>query len=351
MNLGLILAKRNRARYLFVSYLPAIFWLLASGTQAVVQASEEYSSPKRVYGHVRDSERHRLSLLGLRGAGVEHLDRGHSSISKFLGAGQLPPTSDLRSGFPEPFDQGQLGSCTANAIVGAAMYTLEEEGISDPGMLSRLYLYYKERSREGDVGEDAGASLADGIYVLHKTGVCLESLWPYSDDGVLFKKRPTTVCNKDASTHRDLDVTKTASVDQDLGVIKAILAQSCPVVMGIQVYSSFESQAVARTGIVPMPKKSEKLLGGHAVVLAGYDDTKNTFLVRNSWGTGWGQAGYFELPYDYVMSPKLASDFWKINKMSDPHLTSSHVERSSGGAAGAGTPSEKGSSKKRKRDD
>lgn len=80
------------------------------------------------------------------------------------------------------------------------------------------------------------------------------------------------------------------------------------------VYESFESQKVASTGIAEMPKKSEKLLGGHAVLGVGYDDAKKTFPVRNSWGPDWGMDGYFTMPYEYLANRNLSDDFWKIVK-------------------------------------
>ncbi len=84
-------------------------------------------------------------------------------------------------------------------------------------------------------------------------------------------------------------------------------------VFGFSVYESFESDSVASTGVVPMPSPNEQLLGGHAVVLVGYDDTKKVWIVRNSWGTNWGQAGYFTMPYAYLTNSNLASDFWTIS--------------------------------------
>jgi C1A family cysteine protease len=88
------------------------------------------------------------------------------------------------------------------------------------------------------------------------------------------------------------------------------------VVFGFTVYSAFESQQVATTGIVPMPSPADQIVGGHAVVLVGYNDAVDRFRVRNSWGTGWGQQGYFELPYLYVTSAQLASDFWVLQTVS-----------------------------------
>jgi C1A family cysteine protease len=103
-------------------------------------------------------------------------------------------------------------------------------------------------------------------------------------------------------------------VTQDLFALKSVLATAQPIVFGFTVYESFESSAVTASGIVPMPAPSERVVGGHAVVLVGYNDAVDRFRVRNSWGTGWGQNGYFEMPYLYVTSGSLASDFWVVQQ-------------------------------------
>ena len=87
-------------------------------------------------------------------------------------------------------------------------------------------------------------------------------------------------------------------------------------VFGFTVYESFESPEVASTGVVPYPKRGESVLGGHAVCIAGYDAARKVFIVRNSYGDQWGKAGYFEMPFKYVTSKSLASDFWVITKTS-----------------------------------
>jgi C1A family cysteine protease len=94
--------------------------------------------------------------------------------------------------------------------------------------------------------------------------------------------------------------------------MKGCLAAGFPFVFGFSVYESFETQAVAKTGVVPMPDKKEKMLGGHAVMAVGYDDSEGRFIVRNSWGPKWGQGGFFTMPYDYLVNQDLAADFWTI---------------------------------------
>ena len=94
--------------------------------------------------------------------------------------------------------------------------------------------------------------------------------------------------------------------------MRICLAEGFPFVFGFTVYESFESQQVSKTGKVYMPKKNEKVLGGHAVLAVGYNDKDKRFTVRNSWGTGWGMKGYFTMPYDYLASRYLSDDFWTI---------------------------------------
>lgn len=216
----------------------------------------------------------------------------------------LPTKVDLRSKFPAIFDQGQLGSCTANALCGVVAY-------DDPKLIgSRLFLYYNERKVENDIPDDAGASLEDGVTCLTKYGLCPETEWVY--DISKFTTKPPDKCYTDALKHKALAV---KHINNDTTSMKTSLANNCPFVVGISVYSSFESDAVARTGMVPMPKPADQLLGGHAVVCVGYDDAKKLWIMRNSWGSDWGDKGYFYLPYNYLVANGLATDLWNITKM------------------------------------
>lgn len=214
-----------------------------------------------------------------------------------------PSIVDLRKKMPPICDQGSLGSCTANAICALTGYN----NLSFDG--SRLFVYYNERVLENTVNEDSGATLEDGINSLKKYGVCKEKLWPY--DIKKFAISPTKSCYDNAKKHLTLQVT---NVMNDITSIKTSLFHGYPLVVGIMVYESFESLVVAKTGIVPMPLPNESLLGGHAVVVVGYDDTKKMWIMRNSWGTSWGINGYFYLPYAYLTST-MASNLWNIIKM------------------------------------
>lgn len=230
-------------------------------------------------------------------------------------ATQVFPTSfDLRTtgNLPPVYNQGQLGSCTANSVAAIFDYTHHKqgEGFMTP---SRLMIYYDERVIEGTVSEDSGAEIRDGIKSVYSTGVCPESEWPYIESK--FAVKPTAQCYTDAIKFESLSY---AHVPQTEFYIKnALVTDVLPISFGFTVFEAFESDEVAETGIVPMPSASDSPIGGHAVVIVGYDDSKNAFLVRNSWGTGWGidGSGYFWLPYNYVLDSSLSSDFWVITKV------------------------------------
>ena len=226
----------------------------------------------------------------------------------------LPSRMDLSRRFPACYDQGSLGSCTANALVAVFQYT-------DHAFFgSRLFLYYNERQRDGDVPDDAGSTLSQGIASLEGAGLSPESCWPYNP--ILFAVKPPLAAYKLAEKHRVILATH---VKQDIVSIKTCLANGLPIVVGISIYASFESREVAATGIVPMPAHGEACLGGHAVVIVGYDDSKNSWIMRNSWGTSWGDDGYFHLPYAYLSDTNLASDLWVVSKTSNLVTSAPHI--------------------------
>jgi C1A family cysteine protease len=223
-------------------------------------------------------------------------------------AAALPRKVDLRPECPPVYDQGELGSCTAHAWAGAIEFLFKKQILPD-FTPSRLAIYYYEREREYDVAEDAGASLTDGAHVVSQHGCPHEDLWPY--DITKFAVEPPAPVAADGLKHLAFGVQQ---VRQNLTTMKAVLASGLLIPIGFTVYESFESDRVANTGIVPMPGHHEKVVGGHAVDLAGYDDSLTSFIVRNSWGTRWGQDGYFQMPYAYLTNPRLASDFWSANR-------------------------------------
>jgi C1A family cysteine protease len=205
------------------------------------------------------------------------------------------------------YNQGQLGSCTANGIAGAIQYDRMKQNLKPDFTPSRLFIYYNERVIEGTVKSDSGAQIRDGIKVVAKEGDCPETEWPYVI--TKFINKPTAQCYKDALKYKAIQYQRVA---QNVNQMKGCLASGYPFVYGFTVYESFESKSVAKTGVVPMPASGEKILGGHCVLAVGYDDAQQRFIARNSWGTTWGLQGYFTVPYAYLTDPNLSSDFWTI---------------------------------------
>jgi C1A family cysteine protease len=219
---------------------------------------------------------------------------------------KLPKKVDLRSKMPKIYDQGQLGSCTANAIGAAFEFGQLKQGQKD-FMPSRLFIYYNERAMEGTVDTDSGAMIRDGMKSVANAGVCTEDTWPY--DVSQFTTKPPGKAYTEAKKHQALVYRRVLG---QLHQMQGCLAQGYPFVFGFSVYESFMSPDVATTGKVPLPPRGEQLIGGHAVLAVGYDDAIQSFIVRNSWGTRWGVKGYCTMPYAYLTDPQLARDFWAV---------------------------------------
>jgi C1A family cysteine protease len=224
-------------------------------------------------------------------------------------SGTLPDNVDMRSAMSRVEDQGQLGSCTANAWVGAVEY-LDKAKDKKYSNWSRLFLYYNERALHGNQRRDSGAEIRDGAKALAKQGICLETHWKY--DVKKFAMKPPDKCYTEGLTHQALEYSR---VDQNEQAMLSALAQGNPIVLGFTVYESFESDAVAKNGMVPMPGAKEKVLGGHAVLAVGYDRPKKLFIIRNSWGSKWADKGYCYFPFEYLLDGDLAEDFWIIQTL------------------------------------
>lgn len=219
----------------------------------------------------------------------------------------LPTHVDLRPTCSPVENQGDLGSCTANALAGALEFLERKDHVSFIDM-SRLFIYYNERVIEGTVKSDSGAMIRDGIKTLKKQGVCPEKKWPYVISK--FTVKPSVACYKEALDHQIISYHRILTLNE----MRMCLVDGFPFVFGFTVYESFESQEVARTGIVNMPQSIERAIGGHAVLTVGYNDGLERFIVRNSWGVKWGQNGYFTIPYEYVANRNLSDDFWTIRR-------------------------------------
>lgn len=248
------------------------------------------SASKRHYGWIPDVPDHRDLLY-----------------AALIGVAKLPDKIDLRSLCPPVYDQGLLGSCTANAISGAIQFERSKQKLTPDFVPSRLFIYYNERAMENTVASDAGAQIRDGIKSIASQGDCPEAEWPY--DITKFTDKPTARCYKDAVKYKALQYQR---VPQLLNQMKGCIASGYPFVFGFSVYTGLESEAVAQSGELNMPTSKERLLGGHAVVAVGYDDSSQRFIVRNSWGAGWGIKGHFTMPYAYLCDSNLADDLWTL---------------------------------------
>jgi C1A family cysteine protease len=235
----------------------------------------------------------------------DHRDIMYSAVRKV--PAELPAKVDLRAQCSPVEDQGQLGSCTGNALAGALEFLEKKDGVPFKDV-SRLFIYYNERVIEHSVKSDSGAMIRDGIKTLAKQGACSEKSWPYLISK--FSVKPTAACYKEAGQHQITSYQRIEVLDE----MRTCLADGYPFVFGFTVYESFESQQVANTGAVQMPKSSEKVVGGHAVLAVGYDDKEKRFIVRNSWGANWGIKGYFTIPYAYLADRNLSDDLWTIRR-------------------------------------
>ena len=234
---------------------------------------------------------------------------------------KLPKKIDLTPKCPPVYDQGQLGSCTGNAIAAAFQFEMLKQHVA-AFIPSRLFIYYNERSIENTINVDNGAQIRDGIKSIAKLGVCPETMWPYITSE--FTHKPYAECYANAMQHRAI---KFQRVVRDIEQMKGCLAEGNPFVVGFTVYNSFESSEMATTGILEMPKKGEAMVGGHAVLVVGYDDSSKRFIVRNSWGANWGKGGYFTMPYKYLLDANLSDDFWTIQLVSTADAAKQPGER------------------------
>lgn len=218
----------------------------------------------------------------------------------------LPPVVDLRATWPRIEDQGDIGSCTANSSSSVFEFLYLKASLPQPE-LSRLFLYFSTRVWvEGrPPSEDSGAQLRDVMKALAKYGICQETTWPY--DPSLLASEPSNQAKLEALKHVILSYHRCDGIR----AIKSCLAEGYPLAGGFSVPESMQSDAVAKTGVIPFPGPDEQFLGGHAVAFVGYDDNKDAFTIANSWGPEWGDKGFGYLPYEYV-TEGLADDFWTI---------------------------------------
>lgn len=241
----------------------------------------------------------------------------NKSRDNYSNNNNLPATASVKDLVQEVYDQGQEGSCTANAFC-AAYRMLEPDKEFNP---SRQYVYYKERWLEDQKNKaavtDSGADVKDAVSWVCQNGICSDNLWPYNPQEV--NVDPPENCDLEAEKHK-LGGSQSINLG-DLNSIKGCLNDGSPVLIAIGVYSSFESEYTATTGVVPLPNPinyndpndpNDSFVGGHEMLIVGYDDNINSFTVLNSWGPSWGHNGYCFIPYAYITNPNLCFELVRI---------------------------------------
>jgi len=218
-------------------------------------------------------------------------------------------------------DQGTLGSCTGNA----AAFALAVDEIKQKNKMiflpSRLFIYYNARKIGGTIHMDSGATVHNVVKAINKYGAPTERNWIY--DPVKFAVKPPKDVYAQALKFKPckygaLDFSADKTSADRISHIKKTLICGYPIIFGFTVYESFESDEVKKTGIMPVPKKTEKIVGGHCVVCCGFDDDRKAVLVKNSWGPKWGINGYFYMPYEIISDLEMVDDFWVIQQVSNP---------------------------------
>lgn len=255
------------------------------------------SSHSSRHAHVSGKYRH---IMGWQPDRPDHRDR------MFLVSGAAVGSScDNSDQVSRIEDQGELGSCTANASTSAMEALAKKNGIALPE-LSRLFVYYYTRKVDGTpVTEDAGATIRNTMKSLVVFGACAEKLWPYNIEA--FSKAPTFRAVRDGQDHRIVRYYRCPT----LVTVRAAIASGGTVVGGFSVPEGMLSESCARTGIVPAPGEGQGFVGGHAVHFVGYNDADRLVKFQNSWGEGWGKGGFGFLPYDFF-EQKIAGDCWTI---------------------------------------
>lgn len=237
--------------------------------------------------------------------------RDFKSVRHLSAPVQLPSEFELDRQIPV-YDQGAIGSCVSNSACACFRYEVAQMTDKFDFEPSRLFEYYNARKLQGWENEDSGAFIRDGFKSLNKFGLAKESLWPYKDTLEALIKQPTANVYEDGL--KSVAV-KYASVEQNEQRIKETLISGAAVSFGFNVYDSFFGSWSNSTGVMPIPKKTESLQGGHAISCIGFSDSRKCFLIQNSWGLNWGIKGKFWMPYSFALNPAECDDFWCIEEV------------------------------------
>lgn len=213
----------------------------------------------------------------------------------------LPESVDLRPYDSNIENQDNIGSCVASAITNAYEVQVKILYPEDFAELSRLFVYYHSRLFYNELESDMGSYLRDGLKSIKNYGVCNEEIWPYQY--INFNKQPTPKCYLDATKRKITNYNILFTNDE----ICEVLASNRPVVLGTEIFYDF-MYVTKENPRLPMPTEFTYSLNYHAVLIMGYDNSTNSFLIKNSYGPTWGDNGYAWIPYAYVNS--YASERW-----------------------------------------
>ena len=241
-------------------------------------------------------------------------------VIKRYGESPSDKKHDLIKYIQRVYSQGGLQSCTSNAICGAYGLELMRQARQSNNTFqyfdsSRLFLYYNSRLNSGTTDQNVSVSFRDAFKAMKKYGVCTETLWPY--DELKFSKKPLSTCYQNGLGNSIVRYTR---LEQHIDQFRACLKGGYPFTVGFEVYSSFSDLDNNTTGVMPMPTEEEVELESptlHAVLAVGYNDYARCITILNSWGSSFGDNGYFYMPYDYILNTGRAYDFWKIEEVGE----------------------------------
>lgn len=230
-------------------------------------------------------------------------------VNKNIVQAKLPPKFTLSKTMPPVLDQDSLGSCVSNAVCNALGFLNLK--INKPvNLKSRLFNYYNTRVLEGTVNSDSGCQIRNAIKSCNQIGNCYEKTWPYQI--ARFKDKPASGTYVEAKNHK---ITVYQRVTQTRNAIKACLVSGFPIIIGFMCYNTLFNPSVERTGDILPPTRRDYIIGGHCVLITGYNDVTQRYEIMNSWGADWGKSGYGSIPYSYIENPNHAFDFWQIQKV------------------------------------
>lgn len=229
-------------------------------------------------------------------------------INKNIAQVKLPTKFTLNKTMPPILDQGDIGSCVSNAVCNALGFLNLK--INKPlNLKSRLFNYYNTRVLEGTVNSDSGCQIRDAIKICNQIGSCYEETWPY--DITRFKNKPSDDTYTEAKKHK---LTVYQRVAQNRNAIKACLISGFPIIIGFMCYNTLFNPSVEKTGDILSPTRRDYIIGGHCVLITGYNDITQRYEIMNSWGTDWGNNGYGSISYSYIENPSYAFDLWQMQK-------------------------------------